>query len=151
MLSRSCRSWKQRPISHRYSHNNHNTWGTKLFFVFFELLFGCPMANFEPLLRGKPHSHDVNHCISYFQPEGHWELRNKVGSLGPAECLVGFELGTFQFLLQCKIVLFCYFPFFSMSHNLWSEKLWFTTHTAKKLTRSWWRLKHLCAEPPSIS
>ena len=27
------------------------------------LLFGCPMANFGPLLRGQPHSPDVNHCV----------------------------------------------------------------------------------------
>ena len=31
---------------------------------FFQLLFGSPMANFGPLLRGQPHSPDVNHCIS---------------------------------------------------------------------------------------
>ena len=34
------------------------------------------------------------------QPEGHREPRNEVGSLSPAEHLVGFEPGTFQFLLQ---------------------------------------------------
>ena len=34
------------------------------------------------------------------RPKGHQEPRNEVGSLSPAERLVGFELGTFQFLLQ---------------------------------------------------
>ena len=28
---------------------------------FFKLLFGCPMANFGPLLRRQPHSPDLNH------------------------------------------------------------------------------------------
>ena len=36
----------------------------------------------------------------HVRPEGHWEPRNEVGSLSPAECLVGFEPGTFRFLLQ---------------------------------------------------
>ena len=31
------------------------------------------------------------------RPEGHREPRNEVGSLSPAEHLVGFEPGTFQF------------------------------------------------------
>ena len=34
------------------------------------------------------------------QPKGNWEPRNEVGSLSPAECLVGFEPGTFWFWLQ---------------------------------------------------
>ena len=36
----------------------------------------------------------------HFRPEGHREPRNEVASLTPAERLVGFEPGTFQFLLQ---------------------------------------------------
>ena len=59
------------------------------------------MANFGPLSRGQPHSPDVNHCVLHFRPEGHREPHNEVGSLSPAEHLVGFELETFQFLLQC--------------------------------------------------
>ena len=31
------------------------------------------------------------------QPKGHHKAHNKVGSLSPAECLVGFELVTLQF------------------------------------------------------
>ena len=58
------------------------------------------MANFGPLSRGQPHSPDVNHCVLHFQPEGHREPCNEVGSLSPPECLVGIEPGTFQFLLQ---------------------------------------------------
>ena len=51
--------------------------------------------------RGQPHSPDVNHCVLHFRPEGHREPRNEVGSLSPAEHLVGFEPGAFRFLLQC--------------------------------------------------
>ena len=36
----------------------------------------------------------------HIRPEGHREPRNEVGSLSPAEHLVGFEPGTFRFLLQ---------------------------------------------------
>ena len=70
------------------------------FFFFFQLLFGCPTANFGPLSRGQPHSPDVNHCVLHFRPEGHWEPRSEVGSVSLAERLVGFEPGTFRFLLQ---------------------------------------------------
>ena len=48
----------------------------------------------------KLHSLDVNQDVLDFRPEGHREPRNKVGSLSPAERLLGFESGTFQFLLQ---------------------------------------------------
>ena len=58
------------------------------------------MTNFKPLSRGQPHSPDVNHCVLHFRPKGHWEPRIEAGSLSPAEHLVGFEPGTFQFLLQ---------------------------------------------------
>ena len=34
------------------------------FLYFFQLVLCCPMANFASLLRGHPHSLDVNHCIS---------------------------------------------------------------------------------------
>ena len=65
-----------------------------------KLLFGCPTANSGPLLRGQSHSPDVNHCVLDFRLEGHQEPRNEVGSLSLAERLVGFEPGTFRFLLQ---------------------------------------------------
>ena len=34
-------------------------------------------------------------CVLHIRPEGHREPRNEVGSLSPAERLVGFEPGTF--------------------------------------------------------
>ena len=39
-------------------------------------------------------------CVLLIRPEGHQEPRSEVGSLSPAEHLVGFEPGTFRFLLQ---------------------------------------------------
>ena len=35
--------------------------------------------------------------LTQFRPEDHWESRNEVKSLSPAEHLVGFEVGTSQF------------------------------------------------------
>ena len=59
--------------------------------LFFQLVFGCPTANFGPLPRGQPHSPDLNHCILHFRPEGHREPHIEVEFLSPARCLVGFE------------------------------------------------------------
>ena len=59
-----------------------------------------PMANFGLLSRWQPHSPDVNHYVLHFRPEGHRRPRSEVGSPSPAERLVGFEPGTFRFLLQ---------------------------------------------------
>ena len=42
----------------------------------------------------------------HIQPEGHQEPCEEVGSLSLAECLAGFELGTFRFLLQCHNPLY---------------------------------------------
>ena len=39
-------------------------------------------------------------CFLHFLPESYGEPRSKVGSLSPVERLVGFEPGTFRFLLQ---------------------------------------------------
>ena len=39
-----------------------------------------------------------------FQPESHWEPRNEVGFLSPAERLVGFESQTFRFLIHSQSV-----------------------------------------------
>ena len=44
-----------------------------------------------PLSRGQPHSPNVNHCILHIRLKGHLEPRKEVGSLSPAEHLVGFE------------------------------------------------------------
>ena len=43
----------------------------------------------------------VNHCVLHFQCKGHQEPPNEIESLSLAECLVGFALRTFWFLLQC--------------------------------------------------
>ena len=59
------------------------------------MLFGCPKANFGPLSRGEPHSPAANHCVLHLRPKGHREPRNKVGTLSPAERLVGFQPVTF--------------------------------------------------------
>ena len=78
-----------------------DTYHKLLFKVFF---FNCylaaPRPTFGPLSRGQPHSPDVNHFVLYFRPEGHQEPPSKVGSLSPAKHLVGFEPGTFWFLLR---------------------------------------------------
>ena len=66
----------------------------------FLLLFASTMVNFGPLSWGQPHWLNVTHCIFYFRPKSHWEPHNKVGSLRPAEHLVGFEPRTFWFWLQ---------------------------------------------------
>ena len=34
----------------------------------------------------------------YIWPQGYWEPRNKIGSLSPAERLVGFESWNFRFI-----------------------------------------------------
>ena len=39
-------------------------------------------------------------CVLHIRPEGHLGPRNEVGSLSPAEHLVGFEPTTFRFWLQ---------------------------------------------------
>ena len=64
--------------------------------------FNCYLAVPRPTFG---HSQgDVNPMLItafvHVQPKGHREPRNKVGSLSPAERLVGFEPGTFRFLLQ---------------------------------------------------
>ena len=49
------------------------------------LRFGCPMANFEPLLREQPHPTHVNQCfLLIFNLK---VTRNKVESLSPAKRL----------------------------------------------------------------
>ena len=67
---------------------------------FFKLLFGCPTVNFGLLLKGQPYSPDFSHCVLHFWPKGHRKSNNEVGSLNLADCLVGFETGSVQFLLR---------------------------------------------------
>ena len=35
-------------------------------YCIYQLPFGCPTANFVPLLRGQPHSLDVNNLLTAF-------------------------------------------------------------------------------------
>ena len=65
---------------------------------YYYLLFGCPTANLGHY-RGDSFTHPtlITPFVK-FLPEGHREPRGEVGSLSPAEHLVGFEPDTFQFL-----------------------------------------------------
>ena len=53
------------------------------------------MANLGPFSQGGFTHQILVTVFLQFRP-GHLEPLNKVGSLSLAECLVGFELGTFQ-------------------------------------------------------
>ena len=68
------------------------------------IIFNCYLAVPRPTLghsQGDSLANPVLITVYVrIQPKGHWELRNKVGSLSPAEHLAGFELGTFWFLFQ---------------------------------------------------
>ena len=67
-------------------------------------LFYCYLAAPRPTLghyQGGSLSHPMLiTCVLHIRPEGHQEPRNEVGSLTLAECLVGFEPGTFRFWSQ---------------------------------------------------
>ena len=58
-----------------------------LYIVFAEKMFSLSLS-----MRSNPM---LISMFSLFGPEGHWEPCNKVGSLSPAEHLVGFEPRTF--------------------------------------------------------
>ena len=68
-----------------------------IFFFF----FNCYLAAPRPTLghyRGDSLTHPILiTAFLHIRPEGHREPRSEVGSLGPAERLVGFEPGTFRF------------------------------------------------------
>ena len=51
--------------------------------TFFKCLFGCPTANFGPLLRGLSHSPDVTTLFYWLPSESHQEPHDEIGSLGP--------------------------------------------------------------------
>ena len=81
--------------------------------------FNCYLAAPRPIL-GHFWEDSLTHpmlmnAFFHFRPEVHREPRNEVGSLSPAERLVGFEAGAFQFLLQCLNPL-GHFPRKCMSH-----------------------------------
>ena len=72
---------------------------------FEQLIFlNCYLAAPRPSLgyyRGGSLTHPMLiACVLHIRPEGRREPRSGVGSLSPAECLVGFEPGTFRFWSQ---------------------------------------------------
>ena len=72
--------------------------------IFFFFFFNCYLAAPQPTLGHSQGDSLTNLMLItafvHIRPEGHWEPRNKVGSLSLAEHLAGFEPGAFQFLLQ---------------------------------------------------
>ena len=66
--------------------------------------FNCHLAAPRPTLghyRGSSLTHPMLiTCVFHIQHEGYCEPRNEVGSLSPAEHLVGFERGIFWFWSQ---------------------------------------------------
>ena len=73
-------------------------------FTFSLFFLNCYLAAPRPILDhywGDNLTHPMLITAFFiFDPKGHRESRNEVGSLSLAECLVGFELGSFQFLLR---------------------------------------------------
>ena len=72
--------WKMKPPSETWflekNPNIKNCYQCSFSFLY--LLFGCAIANFGPLSKGKPHSPEVDHCVlSNFQPEFHGEPHNE--------------------------------------------------------------------------
>ena len=74
----------------------------KKFNFFFQILFGSLTANLGCHYWGGSLTHPMLITASFYVcPKVHWEPPNEVGSLTPAEHLVGFDPGTFRFWLQC--------------------------------------------------
>ena len=71
-----------------------------IFFLFF-IFFNCYLAAPRPTsghYRGDSLTHPMLvTAFLHIRPDGHREPRSEVGSLSPAERLVGFEPGTFRF------------------------------------------------------
>ena len=76
-------------------------WSNRKDKIFF---FNCYLAAPRPTLghyRGGSLTHTMLiTCVLHIRPEGNREPRNEVGSLSPAEHLVGFEPGIFPFWWQ---------------------------------------------------
>ena len=70
-------------------------------YILYIYIFNCYLAAPRPTLghyRGGSLTQPMLiTCVLHIRPEGHREVNNEVGSLRLAQCLVGFELGTFQF------------------------------------------------------
>ena len=83
-----------------------NTWNINVCIILsMQLFFNCYLAAPHPTLdhyQGSNFTHPMLITVIYiFLLEGHWEPHNEVACLSPAECLVGFEWGSFWFWLQC--------------------------------------------------
>ena len=65
--------------------------------VFFSCYFAAPRPALDHCQEGSLTHLMLIICILHIRPEGQREPRNEVGSLSPAERLVGFEPGTFRF------------------------------------------------------
>ena len=68
-------------------------------FTFFKLLCGCPMINFVPLLRGQPHSPDVN-AFYRFRPEGHRKLTKGTSQVSKGKFRLLFLLNPAPFIFM---------------------------------------------------
>ena len=84
--------------------------------LFFKCYLAAPRPTLRPLLRGQPHSPNVNHYFLHIRPEVHREPLSEVGSLSPVERLVGFELWTFRFWYKALTHLFQLDVLFLMQH-----------------------------------
>ena len=65
------------------------------YFLILEIDFSKDLQNLICYLaapqRGQPHTANVNHCVIQFQPKGHQEPNNQVGSISLTDHLVGFK------------------------------------------------------------
>ena len=70
-------------------------------YVYIYIFLNCYLAVRRPTLGHSQGGSLTNPMLitAFVQvrTKGHWEPHNEVGSLTPAECLAGFELGTFRF------------------------------------------------------
>ena len=107
----------------RKEHNQHAEW--------YNFFLNCYLAVPPPAL-GHYWGGNLTHpmlitCVLHIWPEDHWEPRSEVGSLSLAECLVGFEPGTFRFWSQRLN------PLGHSLHNLRMQTVWRNLKSAEKL------------------
>ena len=76
----------------------HSIW---IWFNFFNCYLAAPRPTLGHYQGGSLTHLMLITSILHIRPEGHRGPHNVVGSLSPAECLVGFEPGTFWFWSQC--------------------------------------------------
>ena len=70
-----------------------------VFTFFYALIDSFDLPKIHQFVQTLAHyqGDSINHCIIQLQLKGHMEPQTKAGSLTPAEDLVGFEPGAFQF------------------------------------------------------